>query len=284
MRRAHSWIAAAMAALIFCAVPAASAPRRIVSTFLCTDEYVFRLVPRDRIAALSFEATDRHPVVSTIADAAKGVRTIRPSAESVLTLNPDLVVMYAGTMGVLRAQLSRAGVAVLDVPWANSLDEIRRVATMLGERLGATEKAKAMLAAMDAKIARAKAAAQRPPVAALIYEPNGYATSGAVTQQIMRLSGLRDAAPALGPTRLDTLAVEAVISRAPELLILNGDPDARNSRADMVQHHPALAALDGRSTIAWAQLSPLLCPGPWSLDTAQTFTRLGALARRAARR
>lgn len=284
MRRTHSRLAAGLAGLILFVIPAASAPQRIVSTFLCTDEYVFRLAPRDRIAALSFEATDRHPVVSTIADAARGVRTIRPSAETVLALKPDLVVMYAGTMGELRAQLARAGVSVLDVPWANSLADIRRVATMLGERLGAPQKAKAMLAAMDLEIARAKAAAQRPPVATLIYEPNGYATSGDVTQEIMRVSGLRDAAPALGLTRLDTLPVETVIARAPELLILNGDPHAQTSRAALVQHHPALRALDGRATIAWAQLAPLLCPGPWSLETAETFTRLGARARALARR
>ena len=78
--------------------PAFAAPQRVVSTFLCTDEYVFRLLPRERIAALSYEAVDRRPVVSTIADAAAGMPVIRPSAETVLQLKPDLVVMYAGTM------------------------------------------------------------------------------------------------------------------------------------------------------------------------------------------
>src|SRR5262249_10112326 len=106
MRQTHGWVAACLAALILAANPATSAPRRVVSTFLCTDEYVYRLVPRDHIAALSFEATDRSPVVSTIADAARGIRTIRPSAETVLTLKPDLVVMYAFTMPALHAALA----------------------------------------------------------------------------------------------------------------------------------------------------------------------------------
>src|SRR5512137_1121104 len=55
-----------------------AAPSRVVSTFLCTDEYVFRLVPRAHIAALSFEAGDRHPVVSTIVDRVRGIAQIRP--------------------------------------------------------------------------------------------------------------------------------------------------------------------------------------------------------------
>jgi iron complex transport system substrate-binding protein len=270
MRPAHGWAAAVVTALILAANPAFAAPKRVVSTFLCTDEYVFRLLPRERIAALSFEATDRHPVVSTIADAAQGIPTIRPSSEAVLAFAPDLVVMYEGTMPILHAQLSHAGVAVLDVPWGNSLADVRRITTMLGRRLGAPQRARALLAEMDRKIPHVAG----PRVRTLIYEPNGYASSGGITAEIMNLSGLDDAAPELRPTRTETLPVETVIARAPELLILSGDANARNSRADMVQHHPALAAFHG--TMAWAKLTPLLCPGPWSMDAAATFTALRA--------
>jgi iron complex transport system substrate-binding protein len=281
MRKTHGWAAAICAAAILAANPAVSAPRKIVSTFLCTDEYVFRLVPRDRIAALSFEATDRNPVVSTIADEARGIPAIRPSAEAVLNFSPDLVVMYAGTMPQLHAQLAKVGVAVLDVPWANSLADVRRVTTMLGEKLGAQDRAAQMLAEMDRKIADAKAHAPHPPVATLIYEPNGYSSSGGMTDEIMAFAGLKNAAPGLKPTRLDTLPVESVIAAAPELLILSGDRHEQNARADLVQHHPALKALDRRSYVAWTKLTPLLCPGPWSLDAAETFAILGAKARKA---
>jgi len=281
MRWAHGWVAACLAALILVMNPAIAAPKRVVSTFLCTDEYVFRLVPRDRIAALSFEATDRNPVVSTIADAASGIPTIRPSAETVLNYRPDLVVMYQFTMPELHAQLARIGVPVLDVPWANSLADVRRITAMLGEKLGARDRAGALLKEMDAKIAAARAAAPHPPVVTLIYEPNGYASSGGVTTEIMTLSGLKGVSPELHLTRLDTLPIESVIAHAPELVILSGDRHTQNSRADLVQHHPALSALEGRSYVAWARLTPLLCPGPWSLDTAATFTTLAAEARKA---
>ena len=279
MRWTHGWVAVCLAALISGLNPAAAAPKRVVSTFLCTDEYVFRLLPRDRIAALSFEATDRNPVVSTIADAARGIPTIRPSAETVLNFRPDLVVMYQFTMPELHAQLARIGVPVLDVPWANSLADVRRIAAMLGDKLGAHDRADALLKEMDAKIAAARAAAPRPPVATLIYEPNGYASSGGTTAEIMTLSGLKGTASGLGLTSLDTLPVESVIAHAPELVILSGDRHTQNSRADLVQHHPALRALEGRSYVAWARLTPLLCPGPWSLDAAATFTALGREAR-----
>ena len=279
MRKTHGWVAVALAALVLSTNSAACAPRKIVSTFLCTDEYVFRLVPRDRIAALSFEAADRHPVVSTIADAVTraGIPTIRPSAETVMNYAPDLVVMYAGTMPALHAALARAHVPVLDVPWANSLADVRRVTAMLGEKLDARDRAAQMLAEMDHKIAQAKAHAPHPPVRTLIYEANGYSGTGAMTDELMADAGLVDVVAGLRPTRLDTVPVENVLANPPELLILSGDKYVTNSRADLVPHHPALKAFKG--TTAWAKLTPLLCPGPWSADAVETFSALGAKAR-----
>jgi iron complex transport system substrate-binding protein len=273
----HNRFASIFCVLFILAQPVFAAPQRVVSTNLCTDEYVFRLAPRNHIAALSFEATDRHPVVSTIADAARGMATIHPSSETVLALKPDLVVMYQGTMTLLRNDLKRLGVTVLDVPWAGSLADVRTITLMLGRKLGAQDKAAAMLAEMDRKIAGAKARALHPPVRAILYAPNGYAESDAVSEEIMALSGVVDAAPADQLTRRGTLPIEALIAAAPELLILGSD--SGGSRAEAILQHPALKALDGRTYMTHASLLPLSCPGPWSLDAAKTFGDLARMAR-----
>jgi iron complex transport system substrate-binding protein len=282
MQPMHNRLASIFCVLSILAQPVFAAPQRIVSTNLCTDEYVFRLVPRNHIAALSFEATDRHPVVSTIADVARGMATIHPSGETVLALKPDLVVMYQGTMPLLRNDLKRLGVALLDVPWANSLADIRTITIMLGRKLGAPDKAEAMLAEMDRKIAAARARAPHPPVRAILYAPNGYAETDAVSEEIMALSGVVDAAPAGQLTRRGTLPLEALIAAAPELLILGSD--VGGSRAEAILHHPALRALAGRTTIVRASLLPLSCPGPWSLDAAKTFGDLARKSRVLAKR
>jgi iron complex transport system substrate-binding protein len=275
MHPSHGWVVTILCVLNILAQPAFAAPQRVVSTFLCTDEYVFRLVPHERIAALSYEATDRNPVVSTIADRARGIRTIRPTTETVLSLAPDLVVMYAGTNPRLHLNLKKLGIAVLDVPWANSLADVRAITTMLGDKLGAPRKAKEMLAGMDRKIAAARAAAPRPPVRTILYEPNGYASTGGIADEVMALSGIVNAAPQARLTRTGTLPVEAVIAAAPELLILGGEQRSGSAMAYTILHHPALKALKGRTE--HAVLTPLLCPGPWSLDAAGTF---GVLARK----
>lgn len=272
-------LAMVVAGAIWLSATAAAAPQRVVSTFLCTDEYVFRLVPRDHIAALSYEAVDRKPVVSTIADAAAGIPVIRPSTETVLKQKPDLVVMYAGTNPRLHLNLKRLGIAVLDVPWANSLADVRSVTTMLGEKLGAPQKARALLADMGARIATAKRAAPRPPVRTILYQPQGYATVQGVTAEVMTLAGLVNAAPPAQINRMGQLPVEAVIATAPELLILGGEERSGSARAYAILHHPAFRALKGRTHMEFAALTPLLCPGPWSVQAAQTLGDLGRKAR-----
>ena len=276
MRRLHILLAALV--YISNSISAPAAQQRVISTFLCTDEYVFRLVPRDRIAALSWEAVDRRPVVSTIADAARGILVIRPATETVLALKPDLVVMYAGTNPRLHLNLKKLGVPVLDVPWANSLADIRTTTRMLGDKLGAPGRANALLAEMDRKIAAVKTKAPHPPVHAILFEPQGYANVQGVTDEVMRIAGVENAAPAGAMTRAGQLPVEAVIAAAPELIILGGEEHIGSARAYAILHHPALRALAGRTHMEFVGLTPLLCPGPWSIDSAET---LGDLARRA---
>ena len=284
MHRRHGWHALfGLAIALMAALPARAAPQRVVSVFLCTDEYVFRLVPKARIAALSVLAADTHPTVSTIAGKVQGIPLVRPTAEAVLAKHPDLVVLYEATNPRLRAHLVDAGVAVLDVPWANSLADVRRITLMLGRRLGAEDRARALLAEMDAKLAAARVAAVHPPVSALIYEPNGYATSDRVGDAIMQASGLRDVAASLAVTRMGRIPVEGVLAAAPSLLILNASREGGPALADAAIKNPALAALKDRSLIVRTSLTPLLCPGPWSADVAPDFVRLGHEAARLAR-
>ncbi|HJW40763.1 MAG TPA: ABC transporter substrate-binding protein [Rhizomicrobium sp.] len=228
---------------------------------------------------MSFEAGDRHPVVSTIADQVGGIAQIRPSAETVLSLRPDLVVMFEGTLPRLRAALDELHVPVLEVPYDDSLAAIRKTTLSLGVAFGARARAQALLAHMDAQLAEARRVAAGQSVRTLIYEPNGYATTGPIAEELMAVAGLRDAAPAYALTRSGRIPVEEVIAAAPLLLIFSGQQAVEDARANLVLHHPALAALDGRTTMIWNPLLPLLCAGPWSVDVAPVLATLGRRAR-----
>jgi len=279
MRLMHGFPVVALMAAFICVQPAFAVPQRIVSTFLCTDEYVFRLVPPARIAALSFLAADTHPVVSTIRDKVGDIRLTRGSAEEVLSLDPDLVVMYRGTNPRLKAQLMEAHIPFVEVAWANSLADVRTVTRDLGASLGVPKRAAELIAQMDRALRAASANAPHPPVRTLIYEPNGYANSGGVTDDILHAAGLIDMAPQIGQTRLGTIPVESVVASPPELLILNAQREGAPSRRDLILPHPALRALPQSTMVAGAALTPLLCPGPWSVDAAAPLAQLGREAR-----
>ena len=279
MRLAHGCYVACLLAALLGARAANAAPQRVVSTFLCTDEYVFRLLPRERIAALSYLSADRHPVVSTIVDRVKGIPLTRGSAEEVLALHPDLVVMYEGTNPRLKEHLIETHTPLVEVKWANSIADIREVTRTLGKALGEEARAQAMIADMDAKLARAAKDAPHPPVPTLIYEPNGYANSAGVSDDILRMIGLRDVAPQLKQTRQGRVPVETLVADPPQLLILNGEREATPTRADLVLKNPALRALPKTTLVANTSLTPLLCPGPWSADVAEPLVELGRKAR-----
>jgi iron complex transport system substrate-binding protein len=278
MRFRHAPYVALLIAL-FAAAPAVAAPQRVVSTFLCTDEYVFRLVPRDHIAALSYLSADDHPIVSTIHDRVKDIPLIRGSAEEVLALHPDMVVMYQNTNPRLKAHLIETHIPFVEVPWANSVSDIRSITIKLGAALGATDRARAMIGEMDRELAGAAKDAPHPAVPALIYEPNGYATSNGVTDDILRAAGLRDVAPRMFQTRQGTVPLETLVANPPALLILNGDREASPTRADLILQHPALRALSKSTLIANTSLTPLLCPGPWSAQVAAPLSAWGRKAR-----
>lgn len=88
MYRFPGWHVLGICAALVITLPAIAAPQRVVSTNLCADEYVFRLMPRDRIAALSFLSADRHPVVSTIVDRVQGIALIYASTEEIFSAIP----------------------------------------------------------------------------------------------------------------------------------------------------------------------------------------------------
>ncbi|HEY1631840.1 MAG TPA: ABC transporter substrate-binding protein [Rhizomicrobium sp.] len=250
-----------------------------MSLLVCTDEYVYRLEPRERIAALSYLAADRQPVVSTIADQVHGITLIRQNAESVLALHPDLVVTYRFVNPKLHEILGAAGIPVYDLPWAASYDAIRKITRDLGDRLGARDRADALIAEMDRKLAAAHARAPSPPVSTLVYEPNGYVTADGVTNETLADAGLRNAGPDMHQARNGTVALEMIAARPPELLILNDAREATPAHADLLLRHPALAALKGRAVVAHLSLTPLLCPGPWSADAAGPLAGLALRAR-----
>ncbi len=108
-------------------------PSRIVSLDYCADQYVLKFVERERILAVSPDATAPY---SYMRDAAKGLPSVRPVAEDVLVLQPDLVVRSYGGGPQAAELFQSADIPVLNVGWSGDFESIfanvERMATALG--------------------------------------------------------------------------------------------------------------------------------------------------------
>ena len=108
----------------------APTPSRLVSIVPAVTEMLFAIGAGRRVVGVS--SFDEHP--PEVAGIAKVGGLIDPDVERLLSLAPDLVVVYA-TQRDLRAQLDRAGVA--QFPYTNtSLRGVPRTMRELGDRLG----------------------------------------------------------------------------------------------------------------------------------------------------
>lgn len=159
---------------------------RIVSLDYCADQYVLKLVDRERILAVSPDATS---TFSYMREAAKGLRTIRPRAEDVLVAQPDLVVRsYGGGPGAA-ALFQRAGVPVLNVGWVANLDDVKRVTMEMAESLGERQRGEQLVSELDARLLSLHQS--EPRYKALYMTPSGVTSGpGSLIHEMLLAAGL----------------------------------------------------------------------------------------------
>lgn len=165
----------ALAALLACNAAFGSPPQRVVSLDYCADQFVLKLLPRSRILALS---PDAEKEFSYMREAAAGIRKVRPVAEDVLALEPDLIIRSYGGGPRSAGFFARAGVRVLQMPFPNSLEEIGEMLVSVANGLGVPERGVDVRAEMDRRLA--DIASTSTSRVAMYMTPNGV-TSGTDT-------------------------------------------------------------------------------------------------------
>ena len=160
--------------------------RRIVSLDYCADQYVLGLVERGRILALSPDAGE---AFSYLRAAAAGVPAVRPRAEDVLALRPDLLVRSYGGGPRAQAFFERSGVPVLQLDYASDIAAVRAGIRRAAAGLGVPARGEALIADMDARLRRARA--RGPRTRALYLTPAGVsAGAGTFVHHLIEAAGL----------------------------------------------------------------------------------------------
>ncbi|MEO1303806.1 MAG: ABC transporter substrate-binding protein [Pseudomonadota bacterium] len=191
-------------------------PTRIVSLDFCSDQYVLKLVDREHILAVSPDAVRDF---SYMRDEAIGVPTVRPTAEDVLILKPDLVVRSYGGGPNATAFFERAGVPVLNVGWASSVHdaEINSIPSVIRDvaaGLGMPERGEAVI---DDYLRRLEAVQKTASGRSTLYMTPAGVTSGgnSLIHQAMMAAGLTNFAERSG---WHSLPLERLAYERPDLV------------------------------------------------------------------
>ena len=248
-------------------------PQRIVSLNLCTDQILVDLVPRGRISAVSHLAAD--PLVSAVAEKARGIPWTRGEAEVVLSYVPDLVIAGEYTTPATVALLERLGLRVLKVPLASDIAGLRTVTYQIADVVGARDEADALLAEFDRRLRAIASPVTSDAPTAVVYQVNGLSAGpGSLADAVLQAAGFRNLAGELGLGPGGQLALEALVATPPDVIVLSGPVNEyRTAVADNLRH-PALAAImreHASVTLPWRLW---LCATPHLADAVE---RLAAI-------
>ncbi|MCF6275182.1 MAG: ABC transporter substrate-binding protein, partial [Robiginitomaculum sp.] len=96
---------------------------RVVSTSLCGDAYVLSMVAEEDIAALSWQSGD---TLSTAPVSFKDKPKARDDIETLLTLNPSLVVFGPGEGVAAKPLLDKRGIKYVSLAWGEDFEAVQK--------------------------------------------------------------------------------------------------------------------------------------------------------------
>lgn len=238
----------ALAALLLAAAPALAdtAPARVVSMNLCTDQLAMLLAAPGQLVSVSHLASD--PLSSSMVAEAAAFPANRGGAEQIFLMHPDLVLAGTYTSLASVSLLRDLGVTVVQVPPVTALDEIPGQIRTVGAAMGRAAQAEALVAEFQAGLAAL--ATDLPPRRAALYYPNGYTVGeGTLADDVLRYAGFDNIGARAGLTGGGTLPLERLVMAAPEMIVTSTKyPGA--SRSEDILDHPALVDLRAAAGIA----------------------------------
>lgn len=246
-------------------------PMRIVSLDYCADQFVLKFAERNRILAVSPDAGKEF---SYMRAAARGLPSVKPLAEDVIALAPDLVVRSYGGGANISHYFERLGIPVLEVGWAGDVDSVLENTERLAAALGSADLGKRATADVREKIAALPLPSSQPLT--LYMTPSGAtAGPGSLVHELFEIAGLAnfETVPGWRSLPLERLAYEqpALIAAA-FYDIKNKNPNSWSS----ARHPVARRQLADREAV-FMQGAWLTC-GAWYLIEAIEVLATGSQA------
>ena len=238
---------------------------RVMSISECGDQLVLALADPKTITSVTWLSRD--PEGSYMWRAAERVRINHGLAEEVVRDHPDLVIAGSYSTPATRALLLKLHYPLLVLDPANSFDDIRRQVRTVATALGQPERGRALIAHMDAVLARL-GAERGPPLRVAAWDGAGFSASpGSLYDTLLKAAGARNVtAETQGPGG-STPEVEKLIATAPQLLVAGAPAFQRPGLQTEVARHPLVRRYWSDRTLV-VPLSAYNCGTPFSADAA----------------
>lgn len=226
-----------------CCLPAAAAdpPQRIASFNVCADQLVIALADPEQIVALSPNARD--PAISVVTDQAANYPLLGRTAEAMVPLKPDLVLVGPWDRPLTQRLLHVLGFRIVNVPLVNDLTtgiaQIRDIAKLVGH----PERGEALIAEIEAARRRLAAAPRPPSSSAMLVGNSGYTVGPeSLAGALLREAGL--AQPVGAPAGYGGyVPLEKLIMLQPDFLVMTTIVETADGQGALYLTHPALRAL-----------------------------------------
>ncbi len=261
--------ALALAGMMACAVIPTrakdAAPSRVVSMNLCTDQLAMLIAAPGQLHSVSNLAAD--PTASVLHERAGAYKHNHGLAEEIFLLKPDLVLAGKYSTRETVAMLRQLGFRVEEFSPEQSFEEIRSNITRMGRLLHRQERARDLIAQLDARLAEVPLHPHgKTPLAALYYSNSYTSGLGTFADEIVRRAGLRNLAGELDIKGLSVLPLELLIKATPDVVVTGSDWPQAPALAQETFEHPALSGLSAYRDKTTIDEKYWICGGPFTVD------------------
>jgi iron complex transport system substrate-binding protein len=261
------------------ALPAQTKPQRIVSTAPNITETLFALGVGDKVVGVS-QFCNYPPEVQKLP---KVGSYVRPDAEAIARLTPDLVVLQRSS-SVLTERLNALHIAFLEVPHS-TLEDIFTEIQLIGKAVGVPDRSASLVAQIKGSLGviQSKAKAMPSPRTLVIVDRQNGTLSNLIAagpnnyvNQILEIAGGTNVLAQPGLPQYPRISLETVLRENPDVIIdLSGTQETeaarRASRAVTLalwNQYRDLAAVKNGHVYAGTTDS-LVVPGPRTPIAAQ---------------
>jgi len=218
-------------------------PNRIVAIGGSVTEIVFALGQEDRLIAR--DTTSTHPAEANELPDVGYIRALSP--EGVLSVGPDLILMLEGSGPPETVEvLKKSGVAIVEVPESFTAQGIVDKVQAVGAALDVAEKADELAGTLEADLGVARNSAVEDVAGTrvlFILSTKGgrILASGSDTAAdgILKLAGATNAVADFSGYK--QLSDEAILSAAPDVVLMMDRTGDHGASGDALLSHPALA-------------------------------------------